>query len=139
MGIAIASSVAVQFSMKWLNQTLFETDTYYYYAFSDYKYPMLFMLTVVAVAPAIFEELAYRGFVQGALLKLVEKRQAIFLSSFVFALIHLSVLSFVWLLPFALLLGYVRIKENTIWYGVFIHFAFNAVNCVFEYFELGLY
>lgn len=137
-GIAIASSVVVQFVSKWINVSLFDTDNNYYYAFIGYKHPALYMLLVTAVAPALFEELAYRGYVLGALLKLVERRQAIFISAFVFALIHLNMISFVWLLPFALFLGYIRIKENSLWYGIMFHFTFNAVSCLFELWELGI-
>lgn len=139
VSIAIVSSIIVQYLMKWLNYKLFATDRYYYYAFTDFKHPMLWMILITAVSPAIFEELGYRGFIMGGLLRLIDKRQAVFISSFVFALIHLSILSMAWLLPFALLLGYVRVKENTIWYGVLIHFTFNAVSCLFEYYQLHLY
>ncbi|MEO6454210.1 MAG: CPBP family intramembrane glutamic endopeptidase [Ginsengibacter sp.] len=139
IGIAIAFSIPVQYSVKWLNSSLFDTNTFYYYAFLGFKYPLAWMLLVIAVAPAIFEELAYRGFVLGALLKLIDKKQAIFISSFVFALIHFSFLSFFWLLPFALLLGHIRSRENTIWYGVIMHFTFNAMSCLLEYYDLNLF
>ena len=139
MGIAIAFSIPVQYSVKWLNSSLFDTDSYYYYAFLEFRHPFLWMLLVVAVAPAIFEELAYRGFILGGLLKLMDKKQAIFISSFVFALIHFSFLSFFWMLPFALLLGHIRTKENTIWYGVILHLTFNVMSCLFEYYDLNLF
>jgi membrane protease YdiL (CAAX protease family) len=83
--------------------------------------------------PALFEELAYRGFVLGKLLLVVDKKQAIFISAFIFAIMHMSVLSLFWLVPFALPLAYVRIKENTVWYGIFIHFSFNCTACILDF------
>jgi membrane protease YdiL (CAAX protease family) len=138
-GIAILFSIPVHYSVKWLNSSIFDTDSYYYFAFLEFKHPFLWMLFVIAIAPAIFEELAYRGFVLGALLKVMDTKAAIFISSFVFALIHFSLLSFFWMLPFALLLGHIRTKEKTLWYGIIIHFTFNAVSCLLEYYELKLF
>ena len=136
IGITILFSSVVQLSVSWLNRSLFNDEFYYYFAFSRFKYPLVLMLSVIALMPAIFEELAYRGFVMGGLLKLLDARQAIFLSSFLFALIHLSLISFFWLMPFALFLAYIRKKENTIWYGVLVHFVFNTITCLIEYYSL---
>ena len=94
---------------------------------------------LVAVLPAIFEELAYRGIILQGLFKLAEERQAIFISAFLFAIIHMSFISFFWLLPFAIWLGNVRLKEKTIWYGVLIHFFFNLTACFFEFWQLRIF
>lgn len=136
VGITILFSTVVQLSVSWLNKSLFNDEFYYYFAFARFKYPLVLMISVIALMPAIFEELAYRGFLMGGLLKLLDARQAIFISSFLFALIHLSLISFFWLLPFALFLAYIRQKENTIWYGVLVHFVFNTLTCLIEYYSL---
>ena len=65
--------------------------------------------------PAIFEELGFRGFLLSNLLKITEVDQAVYVSAFLFAIIHLSFISLFWLIPFALFLGFTRIKEQTIW------------------------
>ena len=78
--------------------------------------------------PAIFEELGFRGFLLSNLLKITEVDQAVYVSAFLFAIIHLSFISLFWLIPFALFLGFTRIKEQTIWYGVIFHFTFNCTS-----------
>jgi len=93
----------------------------------------------VALQPAIFEELAFRGVMQEGLNKITDSRQAIFISAFLFTLLHMSFISFFWLMPFALWLGYIRMKEKTIWYGMIIHFCFNTTACFLEFFELNLF
>lgn len=136
---AIVAAIMVNYVVRWFNRSIFDTETYYYFAFSHLKYAKLITILVVALQPAIFEELAFRGVLQQGLSKVIDMRQALFISAFLFAMIHMSIVSFVWLLPFALGLGYVRWKEDTLWYGFVIHFCFNATACFFEFFQLQLF
>ena len=136
---AVIGAIVVNYAVKWLNRTIFDSETYYYSAFSHLKYAKLITILVVALQPALFEELAFRGVVQQGLNKVVDARQAIFISAFLFALLHMSFISFFWLMPFAYWLGYVRMKEDTLWYGVLIHFCFNTTACFLEFFELHLF
>jgi uncharacterized protein len=136
---AIIAAIIVNYLVRWFNKSIFETENYYYYGFSHLKYAKAITILVVALQPAIFEELAFRGVLQQGLVKVLDIRQSIFISAFLFAMIHMSFISFIWLLPFALWLGYVRWKEDTIWYGVLIHFCFNATACFFEFFQLQLF
>jgi len=136
---AIIAAIVVNYLVKWLNKTIFDSDSFYYYAFSHLKYAKLVTILTVALQPAIFEELAFRGVMQQGLNKVTDSRQAIFISAFLFSILHMSFISFFWLMPFALWLGYIRMKENTIWYGVVIHFCFNTTACFFEFFELNLF
>jgi len=138
-GSAIAGAMLVNFAVKWLNKTIFDTESYYYYAFSHLKYAKLITILCVAVQPAIFEELAFRGVMQEGLNKITDSRQSIFISAFLFTILHMSFISFFWLMPFALWLGYVRMKEETIWYGMIIHFCFNTTACFLEFFELNVF
>ena len=136
---AIVFGIAVNVIVKWLNNTIFDQDVYYYRSFRHLTYPKFSMIMLIAILPAIFEELAYRGVILQGLFKLADKKQAIFVAAFLFAIIHMSFISFFWLLPFAIWLGNVRLKENTIWYGVLIHFLFNLTACVFEFWELRIF
>ena len=136
---AVLGAVVVNYAVTWLNKTIFDADAYYYYAFSHLQYSKLITILVVALQPAIFEELAFRGVMQEGLNSVTDKKQAIFISAFLFTILHMSFISFFWLLPFALWLGYVRMKEETIWYGVLIHFCFNTTACFLEFFELNLF
>ena len=136
---AILFAIVVNIIIKWLNKNIFDEDEYYFRSFRQLPYPRLGMILLVAFLPAVFEELAYRGVILQSLFKIAYERQAIFIAAFLFAIIHMSFISFFWLLPFAIWLGNIRWKEKTIWYGVLIHFCFNATACVFEFYELKLF
>ncbi len=136
---AVIAATVVNYAVKWLNKTIFDTDLYYYSAFRDLKYAKLATILMVALQPAIFEELAFRGVMQEGLNKVTDTKQAIFISAFLFTILHMSFISFFWLMPFALWLGYVRMKEKTIWYGMIIHFCFNTTACFLEFSELNLF
>lgn len=125
--IAAGFSIMVQYTMTWLNRNLFEQDIYYYQAFSDMPYPLLISILVMAVEPAIIEELGFRGLIQGTLNTVLDKPQSLSITAFAFAIIHLSLISIIWLMPFALLLGYIRMREGNLWYGVLMHFVFNTI------------
>jgi uncharacterized protein len=131
--LSLTCSLVVSFFVGWLNRSLFAKEYSYYEFYRQYQYGKELTILFVAIMPALFEELAYRGFVLGKLLLVVDKKQAIFISAFLFAIMHMTILSLVWLVPFALFLAYIRIKENTLWYGVFIHFTFNFTACVLEF------
>ncbi|WP_316842438.1 type II CAAX endopeptidase family protein [Pedobacter gandavensis] len=130
------SAVIVHFLVELLNDELFNQRQSYYSPYSSYKYSKFLMIFFMAICPAIFEELAYRGYLLGKLLKVVDRNEAIYISSALFFLIHFSFFSFFWLLPFAMILAFLRIKENTLWYGIIIHFTFNLTACLVELFFL---
>lgn len=136
IALTVLGSLMVQFLVELINLRLFhESQNYrsYYFFSSNGKYLMVFF---IAFCPALFEELAYRGYVMTKLLSVFDRKEAIYISSSLFFLIHFSFLSFFWLLPFALILAYLRVKENTLWYGITIHFTFNLTACLLELFPL---
>ncbi|MBW4889505.1 CPBP family intramembrane metalloprotease [Mucilaginibacter sp. HMF5004] len=133
---AILASLLVGFSVRWINHTLFSEELYYSGLYRGHKYANELMVLSIAFMPAIFEELGFRGYMLQNLLGVSDKKQAIFITSFLFAILHLSFLSLFWLIPFALLQGYIRVKENTLWYGVCIHFFFNLTVCISEIWRL---
>ena len=134
--IAITAAIFVHYATGWLNLNIFYTDNSYYPFFKPHRYGAALMVLFTAILPALFEELAYRGYLLQTLSEVMDGQQAIFITSVLFALVHLSFLSLVWLIPFALWLGIIALKEKTIWYGVAIHFLFNLTACMFEIFAL---
>ena len=134
---AIVGSLIISVLIGWLNQALFSEEFSYYAFYATNAYGKELMIFFVAVMPALFEELAYRGFVLEKLLQVVDKKQALFISAFLFAIMHMSFISLFWLIPFALYLAYVRLKENTLWYGVSMHFCFNLTACLMELYKLN--
>jgi membrane protease YdiL (CAAX protease family) len=129
---AIAAACLINFSADWINKNLFSKGISYYAFFARYRYAIALTIFFVSVMPAIFEELAFRVFLIEKLLVVTEKKQAALISGFMFAIMHMSFISLFWLLPFGMLLGYIRIKQNTMWYGSCIHFCFNLTACVID-------
>jgi uncharacterized protein len=133
--IAMAAQIVVHYSVGWLNVVVYSKDEdYYHYLKNGNISGAGLVVFFTAVAPALFEELGYRGYLLQTLLKITDKEQAVYISAFLFAIIHMSFISLFWLIPFALFLGFVRMKENTLWYGILIHFCFNLTACIFDIF-----
>lgn len=129
---AVMLAILVNIVIRWLNHTIFQREVHFYLPFRYLKYPRLSMFMLVVLLPAVFEEIAYRGVILESLLRLADRRRAILIAAILFAIIHMSLISFFWLVPFAIWLGNVRQREGTIWYGVIIHFFFNLTACLFE-------
>lgn len=132
-GAAVLASLLVNLAVHWANRLFFHHHIVIYERFLNLQYPTLGMITLLVILPAFFEEIAYRGVVLGSLLPLAEPRRAILLSAVLFAIVHMSFISFFWLVPFSVWLGNVRYREGTIWYGVLIHLFFNLTACLSEF------
>jgi membrane protease YdiL (CAAX protease family) len=130
--VIIVSALIVSIVVRKLNLTLFDKTYSYYAVFAHLKYAKWLMLLDIAVYPAIFEELGFRGFLFTNLNRYTGLRGSVIISSAAFSIMHISLISFFWLFPFSLLLGYLRARYNTIWYGVAVHFIFNATACIYD-------
>jgi len=84
---------------------------------------------IIAVFPAIFEELAFRGVIVPCLLRALTEKETIAVSAIMFMILHLSVFSAPHLLMLGLMLGYIRLRSGSIWPCVLLHFAYNTL-CV---------
>lgn len=83
----------------------------------------------VALLPALFEELLFRGLLYGSLRHLLDKHSAIAISAGIFTFIHLQYEWYLLLLnvlPLGIFLGYARANSGSIWTCVFLHFVNNA-------------
>jgi membrane protease YdiL (CAAX protease family) len=90
----------------------------------------------IVVAPAIFEELLFRGIILNGFLRIYKTRNAILLSALLFGLIHLNVSQFFGGFTAGLLLGWVYTKTGSIIYCVIMH-AFNNLFCHLYYLKFG--
>jgi membrane protease YdiL (CAAX protease family) len=82
-------------------------------------------IAVVAIAPPLYEELTFRGLMFGSLRESFSGGEAVVISSFAFALMHLSILSLVTHLPLGLYLGWLRQRSGSMWPSTFAHFCHN--------------
>ncbi|WP_299432898.1 CPBP family intramembrane glutamic endopeptidase [uncultured Aquimarina sp.] len=132
--IPFASAFVVYYSVEFINVQLSEETYNYYLGYIDYPNPMFWAILFIAIFPPIFEELGFRGFLYNQLNKITSTKVTIILTAFIFALVHFSIISLLWIFPFGLLLGYLRHKYNTLWIGMIIHFIHNFIVLYLDYY-----
>lgn len=120
-------ALLVYYFAGFLNHEIFDkSENVYYNQFKDSPAPLMFTLISVAIFPAIFEEIAFRGIMFSELIKVTRLKPAIIVSSVMFTLLHLSLLSALWIFPLGLVFGYLRARHRSIAYGMIGHFIYNA-------------
>ncbi|MGA3006581.1 MAG: CPBP family glutamic-type intramembrane protease [Opitutaceae bacterium] len=81
----------------------------------------------VAVCPAIFEEIAFRGIILKKLEAVMPPAQALLVTALLFAIMHYNLLGFViFLVPLALAAGWTVQKSGSLWPAMLIHFLHNS-------------
>lgn len=135
ISLAAIGSVIVNIIVSKLNLSFFGTDSGYYNRYSIYTMPALVMIYSIAVNPAIFEELAFRGVIFNYLNSFLNSRLVVIITGFMFAIVHLNLISLFWLVPFGILVGVMRKRSGTIWYGVIFHFTFNFIAVLFDLYK----
>lgn len=88
------------------------------------------LLVAVFVAP-FCEEVFFRGFVFGGLRQGMHVGWAIVLSSLIFAVAHADVGSFAVLFLIGLALAFIRWRTASLWPGMLLHIANNALGALF--------
>ncbi len=96
---------------------------------------LLFNLLVVAIAPAIGEELVFRGFLQRQFYRLVPSPgMAVWITAFLFSAIHLQFEGFLPRLMLGAMLGYLFLWSKNLWIPILAHFFFNGIQVLGQYF-----
>ena len=95
---------------------------------------LLLNLLVLAVLPAIGEELTFRGVLQSLF---TNRHVAVWVTAFVFSFIHLQFYGFVARLLLGALLGYALVWSGRIGYSMIMHATNNALSVIIFY--LGTY
>jgi membrane protease YdiL (CAAX protease family) len=100
----------------------------------DHPLDFLINLIVVALLPAIGEELLFRGIIQQELMKLMKsKHLAILIASFIFAAVHLQIIGLPPKLIIGLILGYTLYWTKHIKYAMVLHFINNSLPLIALY------
>ncbi len=92
---------------------------------------VLFRVIVIAVFPAIVEEIAFRGLLQHWLQTALKPWRAIILASFLFAVLHGTIAGLPYLFLVGMLLGWAKWKTGSLYPSMLIHFLHNYVVVVF--------
>jgi membrane protease YdiL (CAAX protease family) len=106
----------------------------YLETFADAGWGWQWSILIVCVMPAIFEELAFRGFIQTSLARVLGDRDAIFASALMFAILHLSMVSIPHLLVLGIALAVLRLKTKSLYPGMVLHFSHNFLVVLSEHF-----
>jgi membrane protease YdiL (CAAX protease family) len=128
---AVAGSFIISIVADFINLTIQDDIFYSTSLFEQTAHPFLYASLVIAVLPAIFEEVAFRGFLFNNLKQVSKDTSAIYVSGFLFGIMHLAFISLLWLVPIGLAFAFLRNKYNTLWYGIAGHFVYNL--CIVGY------
>lgn len=97
----------------------------------------LLNLLVMAITPAIVEEVFFRG----ALLTIFSEKKnrilAIWLVAIVFSLIHFQMYGFLPRMIYGAILGYLAVWSGSLWLPIFVHFLQNGSVVIFSYLKLN--
>ena len=97
---------------------------------------LIINLLIMALLPAIAEELFFRGALQKVMHRLMKMPVfAILFSSAVFAVLHGTIFKFLPIFALGLMLGTIYHVTRNIWYTIIIHFLNNALAVLAVYFS----
>lgn len=130
----IISAGLVYFGIEYLNELLDEVSYNLFYDYIGYENSFFWAFLFIAIIAPVFEELAFRGFLFNQLGNVSTPQVTILATAILFALVHFSFISFVWIFPFGLVLGYLRHKYKTLWLGMLVHFIHNLLVLMIEYY-----
>ncbi len=95
-------------------------------------------IIIIAVLPALGEELIFRGVLQKIFARLLRSgNAAVWLTAFVFSSLHLQFFGFLPRFILGLVFGYLFLWSGTLWLPILAHFVNNAVSVAAEYFQSG--
>ena len=97
-------------------------------------YGLLFNILMIAVLPAVGEELLFRGVIQRIFIDWTKNTHiGILIAAVLFSAMHIQFYGFLPRLILGLFFGYLLVWSNTIWLPVTAHFINNAVAVIFIY------
>mgnify|MGYP000843887129 CR=1 FL=1 len=92
-------------------------------------------LFIIAIVPAIGEELYFRGTLQKIISEKNSKTFAIWITAIIFSLIHFQMYGFLPRMILGALFGYLLVWSGSLWVPVIAHFTNNGMAVLFSYFE----
>jgi sodium transport system permease protein len=93
--------------------------------------PIGLLILVMAIIPAVCEELAFRGFILSGLRHLGHRRRAIILSSLFFAVTHMILQQSLGTFVLGLLIGYLAVQTGSLLTCIMFHATHNTLTLLF--------
>ena len=100
---------------------------------------LTFNILLIAVIPALGEELFFRGTIQKILTEWRSAIRAIWLSAIVFSTIHFQFYGFIPRLLLGAYFGYLLFWSGNLWLPILAHFINNAMAVIFYYLKFNGY
>jgi hypothetical protein len=95
---------------------------------------LLINIVLIALIPAVGEELFFRGLLQGLIKRYTRNSHlAVFMAAFIFSAIHFQFYGFVPRFLLGIFFGYLVVYSKSIWIAVWAHFLNNAMAVVAYY------
>jgi hypothetical protein len=91
------------------------------------------VIVVVALIPAVVEELMFRGLVQQSFERSLTPSRGVVVTGVVFAAYHLNPFAFIPLCALGIYLGFLAMRAGSIWVSATAHFVNNAAASVAVY------
>lgn len=102
-------------------------------SFLELPQPLWILVLSICVVPGIFEEIFFRGLVQGTLDLSMSPRDAMIVQAVIFAIAHVNFIGFFTYLVFmGLYLGWLRNRSGSLVPGMLVHFAHNLLAVLHE-------
>ncbi|MBI3765814.1 MAG: CPBP family intramembrane metalloprotease [Ignavibacteriales bacterium] len=94
------------------------------------------VIVIIALIPAISEELFFRGLVQRNFEKGLTPIRGVMLTGIIFGAYHLNPFAFVPLAVLGMYLGFLTMRADSIWVSIAAHFYNNLFACLALYFQV---
>lgn len=89
----------------------------------------------IGIFAAVAEEVFFRGVLQQLLSKLFKNKHiAVWITAFIFSLLHMQFYGFLPRIILGAVLGYLFVYSNSLWILIFVHFLNNALVVTFNFF-----
>lgn len=93
----------------------------------SYGWPLWTAFLLISVTPGFFEELAFRGFIQAKLERVMGPKESLVVQAAMFSVLHLEPTYFATSFFFGLALAWLRRTTGSLIPGMLIHAAWNAM------------
>jgi hypothetical protein len=97
-----------------------------------HDYRLWQLLALYSLAPAVFEEIAFRGVIFDRLSRALGEREGWLVQAAFFSVLHLSPVIFPTHFAMGLILGWLRMRTGSLIPGMILHAAWNAANILLE-------
>lgn len=95
--------------------------------FTANDWPLWSIFLLISIAPAVLEEIAFRGVIQSSLERMLNARDAWLIQAALFSVLHLHPLIFPSHFLMGLCFGYMRRRSRSVYPGMLLHACWNAL------------